>query len=151
MVHVQPRRELYTFTISQLLPIISYEISVAAVNEAGIGVYSSPIPVQTKRGAITLTSTSSTENSITVSWTINHNVIPTRYGIAYSNINTTCFTDKNDIDISELHVKEFTITNLEEFMEYNITVSVLYSGVSDLDRVKAMTLAAGEWKVLVAK
>ena len=46
VVQVTRTRELYMFIISQLFPLMSYDISVVAINEAGTGVYSSPISVK---------------------------------------------------------------------------------------------------------
>lgn len=150
-VEAVPGRETYTYTISQLLPAMSHEISVAGVNEAGTGVYSSPISTRTESGAISLRFFSSTLKSITVTWKINHGVTPTSYSIAYTNTNIGCYTDSNYTDITDTNVKEFTITNLEEFTEYNITASVNYSGVTDSDRVRALTLATGEWTMVVLR
>ena len=137
------------FTITGLLPLVSYEVSVAAVNEAGTGVYSSPISVRTERGAISLTSVSATTTSIIVFWTILRNVIPLSYNITYSNTDTMCFTDSSSISINDFNIRSFRIRNLQEFTEYNITVFVAYSGVRDSDSVKAVTLATGEWTVSI--
>ena len=66
------------------------------------------------------------------------------YTISYSNINNTdCFTD-SDV-ITDITAMQYTLSNLQEATEYNVTVSTtLTNGREERDSLTATTLAAGQ-------
>ena len=96
-------------------------------------------------GAFSSLSVSSTShNTITISWTLADDVIVTEYIISYSN--TDCPNDIYD-DITGISDSEtmYTLTDLEEGTEYSITVTAILSddGGSASDTVTATTLPIG--------
>ena len=94
--------------------------------------------------SVTLVSTSTT--SLTVSWTLvlAEGVTATSYTISYSNTDTQCFTDSNDItDIADSETM-YIVTDLQEGTEYSITVTAMLSdGESGGDSLTASTMATG--------
>ena len=69
---------------------------------------------------------SSSDTSLTISWTLPEGVSTTSYTISYSNTNTDCFThSRSDISASGT---SHTLTGLEEGTEYSITVTATLTG-----------------------
>ena len=66
------------------------------------------------------------------------------YSISYSNTDTNCFTDSDDISGIASSETAYTMTDLQEGIEYSITVSVLLSdGETARDSLTATTQATG--------
>ena len=66
------------------------------------------------------------------------------YTISYSNTNTDCFTDFDDITGIAATETMYTLTDLQEGTEYSITVTATLSGgESAEDSLTATTMAAG--------
>ena len=64
------------------------------------------------------------------------------YTISYSNTNTQCFNDSNDI--TDITATETTLTGLQEGTQYSITVTVMLdNGRTVSDTTTATTLATG--------
>ena len=96
-------------------------------------------------GAFSSLSVSSTShNTVTLSWTLAADVTVTEYTISYSNID--CPNDIYD-DITGISDSEtmYTLTDLEEGTEYSITVTAILSddGGSASDTVTATTMSVG--------
>ena len=92
--------------------------------------------------SVTLVSTSTT--SVTVSWTLAEGVIATSFTISYSNTDTQCFTDSNDITGIAGSETMYIVTYLQEGTEYSITVTAMLSdGGSGEDSFTASTMATG--------
>ena len=95
-------------------------------------------------GAFSSLSVSSTShNTITISWTLAEGVTATEYIISYSNID--CPNDIYD-DITGISDSEtmYTLTDLEEGTEYSITVTAILSdGETASDTVTATTMSVG--------
>ena len=129
-------------TISGLTPSTTYSIEVAAVNSAGIGIYSLAVISETGTLAVSLSATSTT--SLTVSWILAEGVTVTSFTISYSNTDTQCFPDSNDITDIAASETMYTVTGLQEGTEYSITVTAMLSdGGSGGDSLTATTMAAG--------
>ena len=96
-------------------------------------------------GAFSSLSVSSTShNTITLSWTLVNDVTVTEYTISYSNID--CLNDIYD-DITGISNSEtmYTLTDLEEGTEYSITVTAILSddGGTASDTITATTMSVG--------
>ena len=79
--------------------------------------------------------------SLTISWTLDDSVTATSYTISYSNTNTQCFNDSNNIAVTE---KMSTLIELQEATEYSITVTAILSdGETAEDSLTATTMATG--------
>ena len=66
------------------------------------------------------------------------------YSISYSNTNNTqCFTYSNDISDISASETMYNLTGLQEATEYSITVTAIFSGLSNNDSLIATTLTAG--------
>ena len=66
------------------------------------------------------------------------------YSISYSNTNTDCFTDSDDITGIAVSETMYALTDLEEGTEYSITVTALLSdGETVEDSLTATTTADG--------
>ena len=89
---------------------------------------------------------SATTTSLTITWTLDDDVTVTieSYTISYSNTNTECFSDSDEITGIAASETMYTLTDLQEDTEYSITVTVLVSdGETVEDNITAITLAAG--------
>ena len=74
-------------------------------------------------GALYVDIKSTFTSSLTISWTLDDTLTATSYTISYSNTNTDCFIDSNNIiDISGTM---YTLTDLQEATEYSITVTAI--------------------------
>ena len=92
--------------------------------------------------AVSLNATSTT--SLTVSWTLAEGVTVTGFTISYSNTDTQCFTDSNDITGIAGSETMYIVPGLQEGTEYSITVTAMLSdGGSGGDTLTASTMAAG--------
>ena len=86
---------------------------------------------------------SSTDTSLTISWTLDGGVTATSYTISYSNTNTDCFALSHDDDITTGETM-YTLTDLQEGTEYSLTVTALLSdGVTAEGNLTATTMDAG--------
>ena len=66
------------------------------------------------------------------------------YSISYSNTNTDCFTDSDDMTGIAASETMYELTDLEEGTEYSISVTALLSdGSTAEDSLTATTTAAG--------
>ena len=89
-----------------------------------------------------LVSTSPT--SVTITLTLADGVNATNYSISYSNTNTQCFTDSNDISGITASTTVYTLTGLQEATEYSIIVTAILSdGRIEVARQLATTEIAG--------
>ena len=81
--------------------------------------------------------------SLTISWSLVGDVTATGdYTISYSNTNTQCFTDSDDI--TGITATETTLTGLQEGTQYSITVTVMLSdGKTGSDTTTGTTMATG--------
>ena len=93
--------------------------------------------------ALSVSVDSTTSTSVTISWTLFGEVTATSdYTISYSNTNTQCFTDSDNI--TGITATETTLTGLQEGTQYSITVTVMLSnGKTGSDTTTATTMAAG--------
>ena len=92
--------------------------------------------------AVSLNATSTT--SLAISWTLATDVTATSFTISYSNTDTQCFPDSNDIAGIAASETMYTVTDLQEGTEYSITVTAMLSdGGSGGDSLTATTMAAG--------
>ena len=83
-------------------------------------------------------------SSLMISWVYHDAVIVTSYIISYSNINTQCFTDSNNITGRLSTVTERTLTDLQEDTQYSITViALLTSGQTVAASFIVTTMEAG--------
>ena len=68
----------------------------------------------------------------------------TNFTISYSNTDTQCFRDSNDITGIAASETMYNVTGLQEGTEYSITVTAMLSdGESGGDSLTATTMAAG--------
>ena len=66
----------------------------------------------------------------------------TSYTVSYSNTNTQCFTDSDDITDIAANGTTYTVTGLQEDTEYSITVTAMLSdGSTGEDSLTATTMA----------
>ena len=127
-------------TISGLMISTSYYILVAAVNSAGTGKYSLHIIVKTLSVAVD----SLSFTHLNISWVLDYRSTTTSYTISYSNTNTDCFTDSDNITGIAASETMYTLTDLPEGTEYSITVTALLSdGETAEDNITATTMTAG--------
>ena len=93
--------------------------------------------------SVSVAYTSST-TSLTISWTLDDSVTATNYSISYSNTDTDCFTDSDDVTDIAASETMYTLTDLQEGTEYSITVTALLSdGETAEDSLTTTTTAAG--------
>ena len=88
-------------------------------------------------------SSTTTTDSLTISWMLIHGLTATNYTISYSN--TDCPTDTYD-DITDISPSKtmYTLTGLEEGTDYSITVTVTLSdGETQEYSFSATTMTAG--------
>ena len=84
--------------------------------------------------------------SLTISWSLDDDaaVMIESYSISYSNTNTDCFTDSNNITGVAASETMYTLTDLQEGTEYSITVTVLLRGGGTVENnLTATTMAIG--------
>ena len=80
--------------------------------------------------------------SLLVMWKYLSSKTVANYIISYSNTNTQCFTDSDDI--TGITATETTLTGLQEGTQYSITVTVMLSdGGTGSDTTTATTMATG--------
>ena len=83
---------------------------------------------------------------MTISWTLDDGIaeMVESYTISYSNTNTDCFNDSDDMTGIVASETMYTLTVLQEGTEYSITVTALLSdGGTAEDRLTATTMTAG--------
>ena len=88
-------------------------------------------------------SSTTTTDSLTISWTLADGLTATDYIISYSNTDcpTNTYDDTTDISPSDTM---YTLTGLEEGTDYSITVTVTLSdGGTGEDSLTATTMTAG--------
>ena len=93
--------------------------------------------------SVSFDDSSTTTDSLTISWTLADGLTATTYNISYSN--TDCPTDTYDVitDISPSKTM-YTLTDLEEGTDYSITVTVTLSdGETQKYSFTATTMIAG--------
>ena len=89
--------------------------------------------------------------SLTISWTLDDSVTVTSYTISYSNTNTDCFNDSDNITDITASDTMYNLTDLEEGTEYSITVTALLSdGGTAVDNLTAITTATGLLKLPIS-
>ena len=91
-----------------------------------------------------LSNTSTT--SLVISWTLllAENVTATSYTVSYSDTNTQCFTDSDDITDIAASETVYTVHGLQVGTEYSITVTAILSdGGTGEDSLTATTMATG--------
>ena len=107
-------------------------------------VFNSPFfYVELLHATVIRTMTSST--SLVVMWELlSPTETPPTYTISYSNTNNTdCFTDSGVI--TDITAMQYTLSNLQEATEYNVTVSTtLTNGREERDSLTTTALAAGQ-------
>ena len=82
--------------------------------------------------------------SLTISWTLDDGLTATDYTILYSNIGTECFNIRFSYDGITASQTMYTLTGLEEFTNYSITVTVVLSDEgTEEDSLTATTMTAG--------
>ena len=82
--------------------------------------------------------------SLVISWTLAEDVTATIFIISYSNTNTQCFTDSDNITDIAASETVYTVHGLQEGTEYSITVTAILSdGGTGEDRLTATTMASG--------
>ena len=82
--------------------------------------------------------------SLNISWVLDYRSTTTSYTISYSNTNTDCFSDSDDITGIATSETMYTLTDLQEGTEYSITVTALLSGGETAeDSLTATTMTAG--------
>ena len=95
------------------------------------------------KGALSVNVDSSSPTSLAISWTLN-DLTATSYTISYSNINTQCFTDSNEV-ITGITESMYTLTDLQEATEYSITVTAILSdGNTEIGSLTSTTMDAGK-------
>ena len=151
-------------TVSGLNPSTEYTVSLQAVNSAGSGPIRS-IAITTPGRSVWFTVTyyhtmfsssdglsvsviSSTNKSLTISWTLEEGVTADSYSISYSSTDTDCFTDTGSDTIAGSETM-YTLTGLEEGTEYSITVTATVAGEGgggsqQEDMAEGTTMAACE-------
>ena len=95
---------------------------------------------------LSVASSSSTATTLTISWMLDDGIAEMieSYTIPYSNTNTDCFTDSNNITDITASETMYTLTDLEEGTGYSITVTATLSdGETAEDNLTATTMAAG--------
>ena len=91
---------------------------------------------------VAVDSTSST--SLNISWALDHRMTATTYTISYSNINTDCFNDSDNITDIAASETMYTLTDLQEGTEYSITVTTQTTLLYIVENsIMATTMAAG--------
>ena len=83
--------------------------------------------------------------SLTFSWILVGDLTAiSAYNISYSNTNTRCFTDSNDV--TGITATQTTLNDLQEGTQYSITVTVILSEVGfGADTITAITTATGQY------
>ena len=95
------------------------------------------------KGALSVNVDSSSPTSLAISWILN-DLTATSYTISYSNINTQCFTDSNEV-ITGITESIYTLTDLQEATEYSITVTAILSdGNTEIGSLTSTTMDAGK-------
>ena len=152
-------------TISNLTPSTTYNIEVAAVNDAGTGPFSNTISIMTLGimyhimqymryiylilivEAPVLTAGTTTATTITISWT-NDDPMVTSYEVMWETDDVGGCSGGSDMDSTTVTdgSTSYDITELEEDSTYSITVTAFNSaGISAVSNtVTAMTMEAGE-------
>ena len=125
-------------TISNLTPSTTYNIQVAAVNDADTGGFSSSISI--------MTSGTTTATTITISWSSDDPMV-TSYEVMWerdTSLKCTGFSDMDSTTITDGSTS-YDITGLEEDSTYSITVTASNSAGSSAvsNTVTAMTMEAG--------
>ena len=154
-------------TITGLSPSTNYFVRVAAVNDAGTGVFSSSIHVDTpgiianKSGvfkssigisllhcavaALVLSVSTTTATMIALSWTSGGSEVTIYQLMWQRNTSLECPYEDVGYNYTYADFTEYTITGLEEDSSYNITLIAIYNdSIVISNNVTAMTLEAGE-------
>ena len=103
-------------------------------------------PLYTVFSVLSVARVSTSSTFLTVSWTLvlDEGVTATSFTISYSNTDTQCFSDFNDIAGIAASETMYTVTGLQEGTEYSITVTAMLSaGGSGGENLTATTMAAG--------
>ena len=87
---------------------------------------------------------STTTTSVSISWVAADGVTVTGYSLSYSNTDTSCFSDSDTVSGIADSATQHTLSNLQEFTEYTITVTAMLSGGgTEQISVTTTTLSAG--------
>ena len=132
-------------TISNLNPSITYNIRVAAANNAGTGPRSNINLKQTLVAAPVLSADTITATSISLSWT-SAGSEDVSYEVMWETDDIGGCSGGSDMDSNTITdgSTSYDIMGLEEDSSYTITVTASNSAGSSEDTVTAMTLEAGE-------
>ena len=134
-------------TISNLAPSTTYNVRVAAVNDAGTGEFSNLILRLTLVAAPVLSAGTSTATSISLSW-ISAGSEAVNYEVMWETDDIGGCSGGSDMDSITITdgSTSYDIMGLEEDSSYTITVTASNSAGSseDSNTVTAMTLEAGE-------
>ena len=106
-------------------------------------IHSNDLAMYSTGGLVLSSNVMALPTSLTISWSLVGGVTATGdYTISYSNTNTQCFNDSNDI--TGITATETTLIALQEGTQYSITVTVMLSnGGTGSDTTTVTTMATG--------